>query len=331
MGTAFAFKYDDEEVLKGSSSGGAFFALSNYILENDGIVYGAVYDFENNNVIHTRANNIRDRERMKGSKYLQSKIGDTFFEVSKDLEKGRQVLFSGTMCQVVALKKYLSAKNISIDKLLTCDIICHGVASPLIWKQYIEYKSPQKLKFINFRSKELGWMNSKAIAQNDVNKIDLSDYMKLYYSHTIMRPSCHTCGFSSTVRQSEITIGDFWGIEKLDLDFNYNNGLSFVMANNEKGKLLLENTTKFNAKIKIREVNINDVKQPNFYSPTRASVIRERLWKDYRKKGISYILKKYTSDALFCRILVFLQKVMDSIFNKKGGLEFETVTNHADL
>lgn len=319
MCDAFAFKYDDDDVLKRSSSGGAFFALSNYILDNNGVVYGAAYDFDNNMVVHIRSIDTREKEKMSGSKYLQSKIGDTFFDVSKDLKEGRQVLFSGTICQIIGLKNFLSAKNVAMDNLYTCDIICHGVGSPLIWKQYIEYKSTQKIKSINFRSKEQGWLNSRPIAENNTNKIDLSDYMKLYYSHTIMRPSCYICKFASVIRNSEITIGDFWGAEKLNLGFDYRNGISFVMVNNKKGKMLLEKTLKSNLKIIIKTVKITDVRQPNFYSPTKASVLRNRFWKDYRKKGISFVIKKYTSDGYIYRKIIFLQKVIDFIFRKKEG------------
>lgn len=313
MVDAFAFKYEDEEVLRKSSSGGAFSALSDFFLENNGIVYGAAYDFDNNKVVHVRASNLLERDKLRGSKYLQSKIGDIFSSVSEDLKEGRKVLFSGTICQVAGLKNFLNAKNISMNKLFTCDVICHGVASPLVWKHYIEYKSPQKLISLNFRNKDLGWTHSKAIAQNNENIIDISEYMKLYYSHAIMRPSCHTCKFASTIRCSEITIGDFWGIEKLDVAFDYNNGASFVMTNNEKGKILLEKIFASNAKIKFQKVNINNVKQPNFYAPTKASVIRRRFWKDYSKNSISFIIKKYTSDAFFYKKIVFLQKIIDSI------------------
>lgn len=314
MVDAFAFKYDDEEVLRKSSSGGAFSALSDYFLENNGILYGAAYNFDTNKVMHVRASNLLERDNLRGSKYLQSKIGDTFSAVCKDLKEGQQVLFSGTICQVAGLKNFLNVKNVSMNKLFTCDVICHGVASPLVWKQYIEYKSPQKLKALNFRNKDLGWTNSKAIAQNNESLIDLSEYMKLYYGHTIMRPSCHACKFASTIRCSEITIGDFWGIEKLNVDFDYNNGASFIMANNERGKRLLETIFASNPSILFKKVNINDVRQPNFYAPTKASVIRDRFWKDYRKKGISFIIKKYASDNFYKKI-IFLQKIIDSIFS----------------
>ena len=314
MSDAFAFKYDDKKILRRSSSGGAFSALSDYTLENNGIVYGAVYDFDNNKVEHVRASDWIKRDIMRGSKYLQSTIGDSFSLVSKDLKEGRMVLFSGTICQIAGLKHFLSVKNTPMNKLFTCDIICHGVASPLVWKQYIEYKSTQKLKWINFRNKDLGWENSKAIAQNSTNIIDLSEYMKLYYSHTIMRPSCHTCKFTSTTRCSEITIGDFWGIEKLDIKFDYNNGISFVMSNNEKGKILLKRIFETNPKIKFQKINVSDVRQPNFYAPTKASVIRKRFWKDYKKKGISFIIKKYASDIFAYKKIIFLQKIMDFIF-----------------
>lgn len=313
MKKAYALKYDNREVLLNSSSGGAFSALSDYILQNGGIVYGAIYDYENNRVVHSRATNRDERNLMRGSKYLQSKLGTTFSQIEKDLTDGKTVFFTGTICQVSGLKLYLERNRVDLRSLYTTDIICHGVASPLIWKDYIEYKSPKKLVSLNFRSKENGWESSKAIANNKDKTLDLKEYMRLFYSHTIMRPSCHSCPFTSTERCSEITIGDFWGIENLNINFDYKDGVSFIMVNNEKGNFLLENVVNSNAIIRLNSANVEDVRQPNFYAPTKVSVIRNRFWRDYRQKGLSYILKKYTSDSLIYKSIVYLQKIIASI------------------
>lgn len=305
-------KYANDEVLKNSSSGGAFSALSDYILKNNGIIYGAVYDYDNNRVVHLRANNFDERNRMRGSKYLQSIVGDSFENVKEDLNADKTVLFTGTICQIAGLRQYLNLKKVNADKLFTCDIICHGVASPLIWKEFIEYKVPGRLCSINFRDKELGWNNSKAIAQREENRIDLSEYMKLFYSHSIMRPSCHTCQFTSTIRCSEITIGDFWGIENLHDCFDSVNGASFVMVNNDKGKNLLKRVLDTNVEIEYKKVQVSDVRQPNLYSPTKASVIRSYFWKDYRNNGIRYVVTKYTSNSILKKMRVIFIKIFCS-------------------
>lgn len=314
MKEAYALKYDDKEVLMNSSSGGAFSALSDYILDNGGIVYGAIYDYESNCVVHSRATNPFERNLMRGSKYLQSNLGKTFSQIEKDLKEGRTVLFTGTICQVSGLKLYLERNRVDLKGLFTADIICHGVASPLIWKEYIEYKSPKKLLSVNFRCKEDGWASSKAVANNKDTVLDLKDYMRLFYSHTIMRPSCHSCPFTSTERCSEITIGDFWGIENLNISFDYKDGVSFIMGNNGKGKTLIGEVANNNSNIKLKATNVKDVRQPNFYAPTKASVIRSKLWIDYRKNGIGYIIKKYTSDSLIYKAVVYLQKIYYTIF-----------------
>ena len=330
MKEAYALKYDDKEVLMNSSSGGAFSALSDYILDNDGIVYGAIYDYESNYVVHSRATNSVERNLMRGSKYLQSNLRETFSQIEKDLKDGRTVLFTGTICQVSGLKLYLERNRVDLNELFTADIICHGVASPLIWKEYIEYKSPKKLLSLNFRCKEDGWASSRAVANNKDAIVDLKEYMRLFYSHTIMRPSCHACPFASTERCSEITIGDFWGIENLNISFDYIDGVSFIMVNNEKGGKLFNHVTSTNGKIVVNKVNVTDVNQPNFYAPTKSSIIRNRFWSDYREKGIKYIVRKYASNSSFYKWVVLGQKVIDLV-KKHGGKKVETIDNHAGL
>lgn len=313
MSEAYAFVYNNKEVLKNSSSGGAFSAISDYFLNHNGIVYGAIYNYEQNIVSHSRAENNEQRDRMRGSKYLQSTLNETFRSVMRDLNNKQIVLFTGTLCQVAGLKKFLQAKNVSMEKLITCDVICHGVASPLIWKDYIGYRAKNKIKKINFREKRDGWANSRALAETDNGQIDLSEYMRLFYSHTIMRPSCHNCQYSSINRCSEITIGDFWGIETLKPAFDYKDGVSFVLANNENGINVFKKIVERNDEIISVGCGIEDVNQPNFYHPTNQSVIRERFWKDYKKKHISYIVKKYASNSFVYSKIVFVQKVIDTV------------------
>ena len=313
MSEAYAFVYNNKEVLKNSSSGGAFSAISDYFLNHNGVVYGAIYNYEQNIVVHSRAENKEQRDVMRGSKYLQSALNETYRSVMCDLNNDQEVLFTGTLCQVAGLKRFLQEKKCSCEKLITCDIICHGVTSPLIWKDYINYKAKIKIKSVNFREKSNGWTNSRALAETDNGQIDLGEYMRLFYSHTIMRPSCHNCQYSSINRCSEITIGDFWGIETLKPAFDYKDGVSFVLANNENGINVFKKIVERNDEIISVGCGIEDVNQPNFYHPTNQSVIRERFWKDYKKKHISYIVKKYASNSFVYSKIVFVQKVIDTV------------------
>lgn len=143
---SYAFKYENNDVLLNSSSGGAFTAISDYVLSMNGVVYGAIYCVEENLVFHVRATDKSGRNLMRGSKYLQSKIGDAYLDVFQDLKNEKLVLFSGTACQIAGLKQYLHMRNMKTNNLITVDIICHGVGSPLIWKDFIEFM--QKKNYI---------------------------------------------------------------------------------------------------------------------------------------------------------------------------------------
>lgn len=137
--------------------------------------------------------------------------------------------------------------------------------------------------------------------------------MNLFYAHVIMRPACHSCAFTSISRCSEITIGDFWGIENLDVNFSYRDGVSFVMSNNEKGQSIIEKVFIQIPDVISKKVELTDVIQPNLYTPTKPSIIRKRFWSDYKKRGVSYICKKYASESLMYKVIVILQKVFDTI------------------
>lgn len=314
---AYVFKYNNHEVLSNSSSGGAFSALSDYVIKNNGIVYGAIYDYGLNVAKHVRTDNYNGRNLMRGSKYIQSKLLDSYKDIFQDLQNGKTVLFTGTICQVAGLKSYLSVKGVNTDNLYTCDIICHGTASPLIWKQFLKHKSINVVDRISFRDKMLGWDKSRAIAKCNSKTVDLSEFMKLFYSHTIMRPICHECRFTNVTRLSDVTIGDFWGIKNVFPDFDYYSGVSFVMANSEKGQHFLNEVIEENSEIITSQCDVKDVIQPNFYHPTKKSIIRNRVWRDYQIKGIAYIVKEYSSNNRIIKCRVILKKIFDKLLYSK--------------
>lgn len=315
MKNTYAFQYNNQTILKNSSSGGAFTALSDYILSRDGILYGAIYDYDNNSVSHYRAKSHQERDLMRGSKYIQSQLHNTYCSICRDLENGLNVLFTGTICQVAGLYCYLHEKKIETSKLYTCDIICHGVSSPLMWKEYLKYKNVEHMDSISFRDKTYGWGKSQAIGKIQSQYIDFNQYMKLFYSHTIMRPACHECSFTNVDRISDITIGDFWGIETAFPEIDENMGVSFVMTNSDKGQGIFDEVIK-NKAIVYKQCNLSDVVQPNLYHPTKKSVIRSRVWRDYRSKGMDYIINEYLSCSKTKRIKVTMKKVLDTVYYK---------------
>ena len=244
---AYAALSKNDETRLESSSGGIFSELAKLILQSNGIVYGAKYD-DDFKVIHTGIEDIESLKELRGAKYSQSDLSTIFQTVKKQLNNGRQVLFSGTPCQIGGLKAFLKK---DYDNLYCIDFVCHGVPSPLVWKKYIEYRSQvdadnQVPEYINLRNKESGWSHysyqvefaySKSnhyLCQNDK---DL--YMSLFVNNYILRRSCSNCYYKGYSRESDITLGDFWGIWDILPSMDDNKGTSVVFTHSNKGEKLL--------------------------------------------------------------------------------------------
>lgn len=242
---AYTLKSD---IRRESSSGGIFSELAVEVIKKSGVVYGAAYDNEFV-VHHICVESEVDINKLRGAKYSQSDLGRCFTDVKKRLDKGRLVLFSGTPCQVAGLKSFLGKEY---SNLLCVDFVCHGVPSPMVWKEYVRYRSsvdaegimPDK---INLRSKESGWSNYRYSNvyeyPNGKKYFSLSGddlYMKLYTNNYISRKSCSECGFKGHKRTSDFTIGDFWGIWEIDPVMDDNQGTSLVLIHSQKGKNLFE-------------------------------------------------------------------------------------------
>lgn len=291
----YAAKHKNEDIRMSSTSGGVFTAISDFILERKGIVYGAAFDTDMK-VIHMKAGTVEEREKFKGSKYVQSDLKKVFKEIKYYLKQERYVLFSGTPCQVSGLKSYLV--NIDINKLFLCDIVCHGTPSPLLWEEYIEFIEKKYKSNINkykFRDKNFGWHGANITAEfKNKNKISNTTiariYTNLYFSHVMTRPSCHNCKYNNLHRPSDITIADFWGIEKFIPDFDDNRGISLVLVNTFKGKELFDS---IKIDLDYRESNTKDCLQPQLQYPSEVSMKRDKFWRDYYEKGFEYVAKKY--------------------------------------
>lgn len=235
---------NDEEIVKRSASGGAFTALSNVILGRGGVVYGAVFD-ERFNVVHGRAETPEERDRMCGSKYVQSDMGDIYRKIREDAAAGRPVLFTGTPCQTAGVRAYLGREY---ENVILCDVICHSVPSPLMWQEYLhmlERESGGKISRVNFRDKTEGWQRASTFKgfryAVDGGLMQQDDrFYKLFFGwKTIARPSCAQCRYACVRRISDITIADYWGVEKYAPEWVDYYGVSFVMASTEKGSALL--------------------------------------------------------------------------------------------
>ncbi len=290
----YAVKHKDEPVRAASSSGGAFTAVSDWFLKNNGIVYGAAFD-DNFRVCHIRCENSLERNKLRGSKYVQSELGDIFLKVQADLADGRKVLFSGTPCQTAGLYAYLGTDH---ENLFCCDLVCHGVPSPKIFKEYLEYVARQNKKKIvglDFRDKIKGWVKfSFTITFRDKIKSAwiLDDpYGFLFLRNIILRPACYSCRFASFTRPADITIGDFWDIGKILPGFSDDKGVSLVLINTGKGESLFD---LIKSEIEFKPGSTAACTNQNLFHPTRPSPQLASFWADYAKKGFEYVIFKYT-------------------------------------
>ena len=269
----YAAKNKNEEIRRQSSSGGIFTLLAEKVINEGGVVFGARFD-EEWNVVHSWADNIEGIAAFRGSKYVQSTIGDTYREAKDFLKQGRQVLFSGTPCQIAGLKKYLRK---DYDNLLTVDVVCHGVPSPLVWRTYLDETRKQLraergvgkntvssslnelpvITGISFRDKTNGWKKygfrlcyaASEAASNSVSASATNEekemlqpfsdnlFMQGFLANLYLRPSCYACAARSGKSGSDISIADFWGIQNYYPEFDDDKGVGLILVNSEKGKL----------------------------------------------------------------------------------------------
>lgn len=302
---SYAGMNKDDQVRKKSSSGGIFSILAEYIIKNNGIVYGASFD-EKFNVKHKRILYSKDLDLLRGSKYVQSSIGNVYQQVKNDLESEKQVLFTGTPCQVEGLKSYLGKEYIN---LITMDFICHGVPSPLVWKKYLEKMKnlmQENIKNIYFRNKDIGWylFSLKIIFDKKryINTVNDDLFMRGFLQDVYLRPSCYSCKFKKINRISDITVADFWGIENILPKMADDKGTSLIVIHSEKGKLLFD---KLNENMILNEVNLNEAIK--FNTSMVASVKYNEKRKDFfvelnSGEDLINLIKKYTKVTLKRRI-----------------------------
>jgi coenzyme F420-reducing hydrogenase beta subunit len=261
----------DEELRIESSSGGMFSIFAEKILAKGGIVYGVVLD-DDMRAVHTCTENSDCFSAMRGSKYIQSRINDSYKDIKKMLLEGRIVLFTGTPCQIAGLKSYLGREY---DNLYTIDLLCHGVPSEKVWEKYIhkiEFENNAKVVRASFRKKVPGWRDySMEITLDDSRIIRTvykeDEFMKMFLSDICLRPSCYNCRFKNLERASDITIGDCWQVKNFMPDMDDDKGTSIIIIHSEKGMMLFD---KIKTQIEYRLVDIDTALPP--YSKSRNSV-----------------------------------------------------------
>ncbi len=304
----YAVRHKNNKEIKTSRSGAMFTALSDFIFERKGIVYGVGFA-DHFRVVHKRITNREDCKDLKGSKYVQSDLTDIFRSVKKDLADGFPVLFSGTPCQTSGLHSFLGKKE--WENLYLCDIVCHGVPSPKVWADYLEYvetKENRLIEKVNFRDKERGWKaHFESFVFQGGKKIITRTFTDLFYKHLILRPSCSSCKFTNTRRPSDITIADFWGWEKAVPGFNDDDlGCSLVFVNTPKGDQLFKHIL---PEIHAIQTDLAHCMQPNLEHPSVFSPKYDSFWKDYQRKGFDFVVKKYGDKGFRHKISQFKSKV----------------------
>lgn len=304
---AYAVRHKDSNEVATSRSGAAFIAIADWALSHDGVVYGAGYA-DHFRVIHKRAESKQECFEFKGSKYVQSDLNTVFTQVKKDLASGKIVLFSGTPCQTAALNSFVGAKYRS--NLYLVDIVCHGVPSPFIWRdylQYIENKYGKRVISLSFRDKsELGWAAHRESFTFDDKKIYRNTYTYLFYEHIMFRPSCSKCPYTNMTRPSDLTCADFWGWEKTDVTINADDrGISLLLCNTDKGVKLFDTIT---GVLNVKEVALSNCVQPNLLHPSIPNKNAAKFERDYSSRGFLYVARRYGDLGWRYFVQRFIQK-----------------------
>lgn len=270
----FGAKAKDEDVRYGSSSGGIFPILAEYVLERNGVVYGAGYD-SGMRVAHQRAENQEELEKIKRTKYVQSDMEGIFFCIEQHLKEKRWVLFCGTPCQTQAVRMFLKEEH---KRLILVDLVCYGVPSPGIWEDYVKYLEKRhqgKMTDFSFRDKrgrDHGHMSAYVINGREYAGSLYQDlFCGMYFKNYILRPSCYCCKFCTVNRDSDFTIGDFWGIEHVRPDMDDGMGNSIVLLHTAKAKKIWD---QIQERMEWFECKREDILQPRLREPSALPRVR---------------------------------------------------------
>lgn len=284
---AYAAINQDEAVRAQSSSGGIFTSIAEKVISTGGVVFGARFN-DNWEVEHCCINREEDLKNIRGSKYVQSRIGTAYQEVENFLKEDRKVLFSGTSCQVAGLKKFLRKEY---DELITVDVVCHGVPSPKLWKEYLAtLKHVSPIKSVNMKDKTEGWKGYKLTIQGEKETFSertaINKYMLAFSQNLSLRPSCYQCPAKAGRCGSDITLGDYWGVEKLIPTMYDNKGTSFVCANTQKGSVILETLP---IEKKIADYDASIPYNACIVASTSEPLCRTDFWKRYNECGVKVL------------------------------------------
>lgn len=304
-----AFKHERDEIRMTSSSGGAFSAIAEYILQKGGVVFGAKFN-DDWQVCLSFVDKVEDLSVLKGSKYVQAQVGNAYVDCKRFLKKGRLVFFTGTPCQIAGLKHYLNRKY---ENLLTGEIICHGVPSPLVWDSFLKSFTHDlhKIKYVNFRSKNVDGSYNYVIRGKYDYYNDLASksiYSKGFILNYFLRPSCYFCKSKECRSHADITMGDCWGIEDYNMDFYDKKGVSVVCFYSDKVLNFLSFIIKNSNPIPYEILT----KHNSAYCKSVLTPInRTFFWKKFKLLGVNSIILTIKRDQYFIfRVLRKLRRII---------------------
>lgn len=293
----FACYVKDEDIRTNSSSGGFFSHIAAHVLNEKGIVFGAGFA-ENLQIKHFAIDNLNDLPKLRASKYVQSYIGETFKQTKELLEQGRRVLFSGTPCQIEGLKNYLA--NTDTQNLLLIDLVCHGVPSPQVYKNFLAYLEnlyDDKISKVNFRHKPNGWKSfgmkiDFASGSSYFKDLFEDPYLIGFLKNYFLNQSCYTCKYAKTNRPGDITIADFWGYRDNEEITDDDRGITLVITNTQKG---LETYKEMAKDMVTTDKTMAEAVAGNasLDHPTFKNKRYDEFWQDHTTKDFAYLTEKY--------------------------------------
>lgn len=296
--SAFA---SDVSVKESGSSGGLFFLLASSVLRNGGVVYGAAFD-EHLTLKHQRVDNIRDLRLLCKSKYLQSNCEGAYNKIKTDLSAGHTVVFAGTPCQCQALRNFIDEKK--SKNLLLIDFVCHGVPNQKLFDENLEWTAKKygRVRGVEFRYKGKNVKHPQTLRMTyEINGKEKSmlrmHYQDPYYfgfqKHLTLRPSCYQCQWAKPERCSDITLADFWGIEKTGFGLNSKDGVSCVLLNTEKGSVFFSHIKAEIGGVNEFAIEFAVANNECLGSPTKKPTNREKFFNDWRNMGYDAVVNEY--------------------------------------
>lgn len=314
--SAYGAYTKNKELCSKSTSGGIFSEIAMRVIERGGTVFGAAFN-DDFSVSHQSVKTADGLIKFQGSKYVQSTIGNVYKETKELLNNGELVLFTGTPCQIGGLYSFLGR---DYETLITQDIVCHGVPSPMVWKKYIEYQEHQnksETSFVQFRNKDSGWKTYSVVFKfqndNEYRRKHRNDlYMRGFLSNLYLRPSCYSCAFKTKIRQSDITLADFWGIENVIPSMDNNRGVSLVFINSQKGQTLFDEI-KHNIIFQKTDIDEAIKYNPSAIKSSNRPKNRDKFISCVKKRGFKSVTKKYLGDGFINRLKRVMKRVLKKI------------------